>query len=91
MILYPHLAILVIVEVPKLLVKTCGTFRVRRYEKVPTFFEALEQDFWKTNVPTHTAQLEENLKMIQEDEYLNYMTIIKSLNKIIEYYSSQET
>ena len=29
--------------------------------------------------------------MIQEDEYLNYITIITSLNKIFNYYSSQQT
>ena len=29
--------------------------------------------------------------MIQEDEYLNYIIIITSLNKIIEHYSSQQT
>ena len=30
-------------------------------------------------------------KLIQEDEYLNYFTLITSLNKIIEHYSSQQT
>ena len=35
------------------------------------------------NVPTHTAQLKESLKMIQKDEHLNYMTIMTSLNKLL--------
>ena len=35
------------------------------------------------NVPTRTAQLKEILKMIQKDEHLNYMTIITSLNNLL--------
>ena len=44
-ILYPNLAILLNFEIPKLLVKTSGTFLERRCEKKTVCFEALKQGF----------------------------------------------
>ena len=60
-ILFQYLAILVKFKIPKLLAKTSGTFRKRWYEKVSIYFEASNNIFGKTNVPTHTAQLREVL------------------------------
>ena len=83
MILYENFAILVNFEISKLLVKISGTFLVRRYEKVPDYFEAIKQDFWKIQCSNSYCSAQRNLKKKIQEEYLSYITIITSLNKII--------
>ena len=60
MVLYPKLAILLNFKIQKLLVKISGTFLVRRYEKVPIYFEALKQIFWKNQCSNSYCSAQRN-------------------------------
>ena len=63
-ILYPNLAILLNFEIPKLLVKTSGTFLERRCEKKkPICFEALKQGFWKNQCSNSYCSAQRKFKI----------------------------
>ena len=55
------------------------------------FFEDSKWEIWKTNAFFLMLSWKKFKKMIQKDGYLNYMSIITSLNIITEHCSSQQT